>query len=75
MTSLFCFNHSSRVYYAISPLRLLTFLFTSRKFYYWNFCRLFALNLTFHVKKITKDLAVAEACRLLGWGPRYSPHQ
>ena len=28
-----------------------------------------------NMKKITKDLAVAEACRLQGKGPRDSPHQ
>ena len=28
-----------------------------------------------NMKKITKDLAVAGACRLPGWGPRDSPHQ
>ena len=27
------------------------------------------------MKKITKDLGVAGACRLPGWGPRDSPHQ
>ena len=28
-----------------------------------------------YMKKITKDLAVAGACHLPGWGPRDSPHQ
>ena len=28
-----------------------------------------------NMKKMTKDLAVAGACRLPGWGPRDSPHQ
>ena len=28
-----------------------------------------------NMKKITKDLAVAGACRLPGWGPCDSPHQ
>ena len=28
-----------------------------------------------NMKKLSKDLAVAGACRLPGWGPRDSPHQ